>query len=135
MLASIGVGLVINISGIELHDGLITFSSFAGAAAAPAALFSLGIILAQTRFLSLDYAAVTATGLKIIIHPLVAWFLFTGFVDFDPLWRDPALLVAAGPCGAMPFVLAMQYRVRAESIGLAIVYSTVASLFTLSMLA
>lgn len=135
VLVSIGAGLVINVSGIQLHDGIITFSSFAGAAAAPAALFSLGIILAQTRFLSLDYAAVTVTGLKIIIHPLVAWFLFTGFVDIDPLWRNPALLVAAGPCGAMPFVLAMQYQVRAESIGLAIVYSTVASLFTLSLIA
>ena len=77
----------------------------------------------------------TVTGLKIIVHPLLAWFLFAGYVDIDPLWRNPALLVAAGPCGAMPFVLAMQYRVRAESIGLAIIYSTVASLFTLSLLA
>ena len=135
VLVSIAAGLAINLSGIALHDGIITFSSFAGAAAAPAALFSLGIILAKTRFLSLDYVAVTVTALKNVIHPLLAWFLFTGFIDFDPLWRNPALLVAAGPCGAMPFVLAMQYRVRAESIGLAIIYSTVASLFTLSLLA
>lgn len=135
VLASIGAGLAVNVSGIALHPGIVTFSSFAGAAAAPAALFSLGIILAKTRFLSLDYLAVTVTGLKIVIHPLLAWFLFTGFVEIDPLWRNPALLVAAGPCGAMPFVLAMQYQVRAESIGLAIIYSTVASLFTLSLLA
>ena len=73
--------------------------------------------------------------MKIIVHPLVAWFLFTGIVEFEPVWRDPALLVAAGPCGAMPFVLAMQYKVRAESIGMAIIYSTVASLLTLSIIA
>jgi len=35
----------------------------------------------------------------------------------------------------MPFVLALQYKVRAESIGIAIIYSTIASLFTLSIIA
>jgi predicted permease len=135
VLVSIALGLMVNISGLPLHDGVVTFTSFAGAAAAPAALFSLGIILARARFLSLDSRAVMATGLKIIVHPLVAWFLFTGLVEFEPLLRDPAMLVAAGPCGAMPFVLAMQYKVRAESIGMAIIYSTIASLLTLSILA
>jgi len=135
VLVSIGLGLMVNVSGLKLHDGIVTFTGFAGAAAAPSALFSLGIILARARFLSLDLRALMATGLKIIVHPLVAWFFFTGFFSFDPLLRDPALLVAAGPCGAMPFVLAMQYKVRAESIGLAIIYSTIASLVTLSIIA
>ncbi len=135
VLVSIALGLMVNISGLTLHEGIVTFTSFAGAAAAPAALFSLGIILARSRFLSLDYRAAMVTGLKIIIHPLVAWFFFTGFFEFDPLLRNPALLVAAGPCGAMPFVLAMQYKIRAESIGMAIIYSTVASLLTLSIIA
>lgn len=135
VLVSIALGLLVNVSGVTLHDGIVTFTSFAGAAAAPAALFSLGIILARTRFLSPDFTAIMVTGLKIVVHPLVAWFLFTGFVGFEPVLRDPALLVAAGPCGAMPFVLAMQYKVRAESIGMAIIYSTVASLLTLSIIA
>jgi predicted permease len=35
----------------------------------------------------------------------------------------------------MPFVLALQYKIKADSIGMAIILSTVASLFTLSVLA
>ena len=43
------------------------------------------------------------------------------------------MLTSAGPCGAMPFVLAVQYRVNPDSIGLAIVYSTLLSLLTLAL--
>ncbi|MEE4166348.1 MAG: AEC family transporter [Desulfocapsaceae bacterium] len=135
VLVSIMTGLAVNVSGIGVHEGIVTFSSFAGAAAAPASLFSLGIILAGTRFFSVDYTAVMVTALKIVIHPLVVWLLFSSFFGVESFRPNAVLLVAAGPCGAMPFVLAMQYRVRAESIGLAVIYSTVASLFTLSIIA
>jgi len=135
VLMSIAAGLLVNISNVPVHDGIATFTSFTGAAAAPAALFSLGIILAGTRAANVDYAALSVTGLKVLLHPFIAWILFTTLIDIAPLWRDPALLVAAGPCGAMPFVLAMQYKVRAESIGIAIIYSTIASLFSLAIIA
>ncbi len=135
VLMAITVGLLVNISSIPVHEGIVTFTNFTGAAAAPAALFSLGIILAGTRATTIDYAALTTTGLKVFLHPLIAWVLFSSLADIEPLWRDSALLVAAGPCGAMPFVLAMQYKVRAQSIGIAIIYSTIASLFTLSLIA
>jgi len=135
VLMAIFIGLLVNILGVRVHEGIRTFTSFAGSAAAPAALFSLGIILAATKGAMLDPRALTAASLKVLVHPLVAWLFFTSFVDIDQFWRDPALLVAAGPCGAMPFVLALQYKVRAQSIGMAIIYSTVASLLTLSIIA
>jgi malonate transporter len=135
VLMAIAAGLLVNLSPIDVHEGLITFTTFAGSAAAPASLFSLGIILAETGTSRFDRKALATSGLKILIHPVVAWLFFVGFVETDPRWREPVLLVAAGPCGAMPFVLAMQYKIRAKSIGLAIIYSTVASLFTLSIIA
>jgi hypothetical protein len=33
-------------------------------------------------------------------------------------WDHLVLLVASGPCGAMPFVIALQYRVRTEVIAM-----------------
>jgi len=135
VLMAIFTGLLMNILGVGVHEGISTFTSFVGSAAAPAALFSLGIILASTRGAVLDLAAITVVGLKVLVHPLIAWLFFTSFVDFNQLWRDPAMLVAAGPCGAMPFVLAVQYKIRAQSIGMAIIFSTVACLFTLSIIA
>ncbi len=135
VLMAIAAGLLVNIGAIPVHEGIVTFTNFTGAAAAPAALFSLGIILAGTRITKIDHAALATTGLKVLMHPLIAWLLFRSLDDLEPLWRDPALLVAAGPCGAMPFVLAVQYKIRAETIGIAIIYSTIASLFTLAVIA
>jgi predicted permease len=135
VLLAIGLGLATNISNIEVHAGIDTFTAFAGSAAPPAALFSLGIILAGSRFTDLDGAALAATLLSLVIMPLLIWLLLGRLADIEPLWRRLAILVGAGPCGAMPFVLALRYEIRAQSIGMAIIYSTIASLFTLSVLA
>lgn len=135
VLVAMALGLIVNILGIELHDGVATFTSFAGKAAPPASLFALGVILAGSRFLPLDAPASIVTLIKIIVHPLLLWGLLGWAGDLNPIWTSTVHLTAAGPCGAMPFVLALQYRVRADSVGLAIVYSTIASLVTLSIIA
>lgn len=135
VLVGMALGLLVNIAGIDLHEGIETFISFAGKAAPPAALFSLGIIMAEARIFQIDGSALLVTALKIIVHPLIIWLFFSWFSDLDTTWSKTILLTSAGPCGAMPFVLALQYKVKADSIGLAIVYSTVASLLTLSIIA
>jgi predicted permease len=45
------------------------------------------------------------------------------------------VLIAAGPCGAMPFVVALRYGVATDRIAAAIIMSTVISTFTLAVLA
>lgn len=135
VLVGMALGLFVNITGIDLHDGIETFISFTGKAAAPAALFSLGIIMAETKIGQIDGPALLVTAIKIIAHPLMIGLFFSWVSDLDTIWSKTVLLTSAGPCGAMPFVLALQYKVKADSIGLAIVYSTVASLLTLSIIA
>lgn len=135
VLMAIGLGFIVNIFDIDLHPGIHTYTSFVGSAAAPAALFSLGIILATTCKQLLDVDALTITALKIFLFPLLVWGLAYTLADFQPIIKDTLILTAAGPCGSMPFVLALQYKVRPESIGLAIIYSTVASLITLTLIA
>ena len=75
-------------------------------------------------------------GLKVVAHPLLAWLLFSSAAGLaHPAWTSSALLVAAGPCGAMPFVLALQYKVNVATIARAVGYSTVISLVTLALMA
>jgi predicted permease len=135
VLVAIALGLAVNVLKLEMPAGIRTFCTFTGSAAAPAALFSLGVILAGAGGRGWDAVAVTTTGLKVLLHPLVAWLLFQGVTGVDRIGGEATLLIAAGPCGAMPFVLALQYRIASASIGRAIVYSTIASLFTLAVLA
>jgi malonate transporter len=136
LLQAIVAGLLVNLLGLPLHDGISTFVRFVGASASPIALFALGIILASTVNSGLDKTALSIVGLKIIAHPLLAWLLFSGAATLaNPAWTNTALLVAAGPCGAMPFVLALQYKIKVDTIARAIGYSTVLSLLTLALLA
>ena len=71
---------------------------------------------------------------KIIIHPALV-FVFTGMTTLTPGWGDIALLAAAGPSGAMPFVIALEYGIRTETIAKVVLVSTLFSLLTLSVLA
>jgi len=134
ILVAMLLGLIVNISDIALHEGIATFATFAGRAAPPASLFALGVTLANSRLFPLDAPASATTVIKIFVHPLLVWTMVGWAGDLDQIWTSTVHLMAAGPCGAMPFVLALQYRVKADSVGLAIIYSTLASLVTLSII-
>jgi len=136
MLQAIAAGLLVNLMGLPLHDGINTFFHFVGAAASPIGLFALGIILSSTGRRNVDKMALSIVGLKVVAHPLLAWLLFSSAAGLaHPAWTSSALLVAAGPCGAMPFVLALQYKVNVATIARAVGYSTVISLVTLALMA
>ena len=75
----------------------------------------------------------SVVAIKTLAHPilLISMFAMTE-VDVDK--AEIALLVAAGPCGAMPFVIALQYGIKTDTIARAILISTGITLFTLAWL-
>lgn len=133
------IAWIINLLNVPLHAGVMTLSNFAGNAAAPTALFAMGIVVSQVKLGEVDTIAVTLTILKLLIHPLIAFGLLVLITQPDaianPEWEHTMLMVTAGPLGVLPFVIAMQHNIRPDTLMRAIVYSTVLSLLTLSMLA
>ena len=129
---------IINLLDIPLHAGVMTFSNFAGNAAAPTALFAMGIVVSQVKLGEADTTAVTFTALKLLLHPLIAFALLALVTQpsggSDPAWEHTMLMVTAGPLGVLPFVIAMQHNIKPDTLMRAIVYSTVLSLLTLSAL-
>lgn len=116
-----------------IPQGVFTYASFAGNAAPPSALFALGIILASNPMRPIGRATWMVVSAKVILHPMLV-FVLAGFITFSPDWEKITLLVAAGPCGAMPFVIALHYGIRTETIAKAVLVSTLFSLLTLSIL-
>jgi malonate transporter len=116
-----------------LPSGVHTYAQFLAGAAAPAALFALGVILGDQPVRPVGGPAWLAVGAKLILHPAI-FFLLSGAVAMKPDWQTMAFLVAAGPCGAMPFVIALQYNVKSTVIAKAVLISTVLSLVSLSVL-
>ncbi len=115
-------------------SGILTYASFAGASASPASLFTLGIILAGLQLGRIGLLIWIVVLGKLVLHPLLFW-LAAPAVTLTGVWGIVPLLVAAGPCGAMAIVIAMQYGVKTELIAKAILISTILSVFSLSVLA
>ena len=139
MIIAMIIGLIVGISNIPVHDGLLTYAKFTGAAAAPASMFALGVVLSGAALAKFDGPATTITAMKLFLHPLL---LFAACLVFLPLelsngdiWAKTMIFAAAGPTGAMPFVIALQHGVSTDRLVKAIVYTTVLSLFSLAVLA
>lgn len=132
-IIGISLGVVAMLMGVRLNGGFDLFTRFVGDAAAPASLFALGIILAGQKLSNFVPAAVFS-GLKLLIMPLVTWVIVVAVFHIDADWANPALLVAAGPSGAMPFVLAMQYKVPVSTIAYTVLISTIASVVSISLM-
>lgn len=133
-VAGILLGLTYNFTGLPMPDGLDRFTDFVSASAAPAALFSLGLILGLRDHSTGWAPAVCITGLKTLVHPLTFFALLPFVAPLQSRDFQLALLVAAGPCGALPFVLALHYRTSEDNIAQAILLSSVVSLVGLALL-
>ena len=120
-------------AGEFVPSGIMTFSDFSGAAAAPVSLFALGVILAGVSLRPIGWLVIFVVGAKLLVHTSLVT-IGTSMFGNDLEWSNIAVLVAAGPCGAMPFVIAVQYGVGVERIAKAVLVSTVLSVLSLSFL-
>jgi len=71
---------------------------------------------------------------KVAAMPLAVMAVLAG-VGTGGTWANILVLIAAGPCGAMPFVIALRYGVATDRIAAAIVIATVISTVTTAALA
>lgn len=134
-IVSMIAGFAVAFSGLELPGGVNVFLDFTSGIAAPCALFSLGIILSQPQQPGRAMLPVALTGIKLVLHPILAWLLLITLFDLPSAIANPAMMVAAAPCGAMGFVLALNYGVRVDAIARAVLYTTIGSLVTITLAA
>lgn len=133
MVHAIWLGLVFALSGLALPGPLQTFVDFNGSAAAPVALYALGVVLAGTQFRAEPVVA-AISAVKLVLFPAAVWAALALWTPED---QGAALytLAAAGPAGAMGFSLALLYGVRTDAIAQVLVWTSLLSLGTLALLA
>ncbi|MEO1197840.1 MAG: AEC family transporter [Pseudomonadota bacterium] len=127
-----GFGFVL--SGLPFYTGLDTFTGFLAGAAGPAALVALGIILQRPAGPGDVRVPLLITGLKLVVHPALA-FGAVALVGLSITAAQPALMVAAGPSGAMALILATRYGLLVDEVARAILITTVLSLGTVTAVA
>lgn len=126
------LGFGVAASGFSLPASLTTFITFNGAAAAPIALFALGVVLSQTVFRAEPVVAVF-TSIKILFFPACVW-LALYLVSYQATDTQTYVLSAAGPSVAMSFSLALLYDIKTDTLAQILVWSSLLSLISIAVL-
>ncbi|WP_345819178.1 AEC family transporter [Methylobacterium fujisawaense] len=134
LLVAPALGALVPSAGLTVPESAETFLKLLGGAAAPCALVALGLFLAQTRHAGGGQGRTAAllVGLKLALHPLLAYGLGRYLFDLPPLLLHTAVLMAALPTGTGPFMLAEFYRREADLTATVVLVSTVLAIVTVS---
>lgn len=108
--------------------------SYLAQAAAPCALFAMGVTLALRPLNRVPLELGYIVPIKLIIHPLLMYIALSYVGSFDPIWVFTAVLMAALPTATNVFVIGQQYGVWVERVSATILVTTILSVFTVSAL-
>ena len=134
LLLAIIAGFVVRLLGWHSPVVVDGFLALLTGSAAPCALFALGATLAgfhlgggikETAFLTL---------MKMVVHPLLVWFLVTEIFTLAPIQIAVAVILAALPAGQNGFILAQRYGIYVERAASAVLITTAISVLTAALL-
>jgi malonate transporter and related proteins len=131
---SIAIGLAWSALGLPMPTPVERWIDLLGAAAAPCALFAIGLFLSDKSVRSGLVEAGLVTVIKLVLQPLTALAVLPLFVDVRSVPGQVALLMAVTPTAANAFVLAKQFDVSVEQNSAAVLLSTAFSVVTVSAL-
>jgi hypothetical protein len=106
--------------------------SFLQNAAAPTALFVLGVTVALRPFGRVPWEVPGVIAIKLLIHPLVVFGLMLLLGPFAQPWAATAVLMASLPPALNVFVIARQNDTWIEPASVAVLIGTFASVVTLT---
>ncbi|MBZ9888984.1 AEC family transporter [Mesorhizobium sp. BR1-1-3] len=95
------------------------FLEYLSRAAAPCALFAMGVTLALAA-------------LKLILHPLLCYVVLSWIGNFSETWVFSAVLLAALPTATNVFVIAQQYGVWVQRASASVLITTCLSVVTVT---
>jgi hypothetical protein len=112
-------------------DQLVTLLS---RAAAPCALFALGVTVALRPMDKVPTELPLHLLVKLVVHPLLVWVVLSAVGDFDRTWIFTAMLMASLPPAGNVFVMARQYEVYVQRASTGVLVGTICSVFTVTTL-
>ena len=107
------LGLLFNVMHWSTPEPLTRVLDLAAAAALPVMLVNLGLELARARVEDYDWRVFLATGLKLLVTPVVALGL-AAVMGLQGLTRSVAVLEASMPTAVMASLIAFEFDARSE---------------------
>jgi malonate transporter len=118
---------------LPLLPWLTNFGEIMGAAAGPCALFAMGLFLVGKPVSSGIGEVGSMVAMKLVLHPLLTWLVAVYAFDLGLEDLRGVVLMAALPTGALSFVVAQKYGVFVQRSSAAILFSTLVSVVTVSL--
>ncbi len=130
ILLGIFLGLLYRLTGLPLPAPLASASKLIADAAAPTALFALGMTLRRYGINApLGLVGVIAA-LKLLLHPALVYILAFHILPMPPVWAAVAVLFAACPSGVNGYLLAQRYQTGLALSSSVIAVTTMLGVFT-----
>ena len=127
------IAIAISASGFQLPQGVAQSIKLLGGAASPCALVAIGLFLALKQERANAPLSSALVLLKLIVQPMLAWYLAFYVFDMPDVWAKSVVLLSALPTGTGPFMLAELYRKGGVIASRTILLSTFGSVVTLSV--
>ena len=128
-LAGMGVAWLNQPLPAALNQLLLSLSN----AAAPCALFAMGVTAAIRPLKRIPAELCYLIPIKLVVHPLLVYVLVSNIPGVSTLWLHSAVLLAALPSATNVFVIAQQYNVWEERASSAVVLSTLCSIASVTV--
>ncbi|MCJ8147609.1 AEC family transporter [Shinella sedimenti] len=127
-------GFLAAFTGFEAPAPLQRLIDYLAQAAAPCALFAMGVTLALRPLKRVPVEIGYIVPAKLILLPVTMYLMLGLAGSFDPVWVYTAVLLAALPTATNVFVIGQQYGVWQERASATILVTTVLSVATVTAL-
>lgn len=132
LFVGIALGVIGNAFGLQLGGIADASTAMLAAAVMPAALFGLGGALNQYRITQSLTQSSLVSGLKLMLHPFIAWLLMVPVLGVDPDIARYGVLLAAMPTGINAYIFSTYYGRSLDVATNTILITTVSSVATIS---
>lgn len=118
--------------GLPVPEAAQRLVDYLAQAAAPCALFAMGVTLALRPLKRVPAEIGYIVPLKLIVHPALMYVGLSLVGGFDPVWVWSAVLLASLPTATNVFVIGQQYGVWPERASATVLLTTACSVVTIT---
>jgi len=133
-IVATAAGFVAAFFAFEAPAPLQRLIDYLAQAAAPCALFAMGVTLALRPIKRVPVEIGYIVPAKLLLLPVTMYLVLGVAGNFDPVWLYTAVLLAALPTATNVFVIGQQYGVWQERASATILITTVLSVATVTVL-
>ena len=125
--------LVFNINDVELPIFLSRLSGLLGQAMIPVMLITLGVQMGEIQKIKISFNVFAASTVRLIGGPVLA-LLIVPYFGLEGLERSTGILQAAMPAAVLASIIALEYKLLPEFVTTTVLFSTLYSILTLTVI-